>query len=98
MFNNNTSLKTLDFKCYFPALLDHRDKYIFNGDWRISLGRRRYLTYGAGIYYSGPNSEQETIWMPGPLNSPVNVKVGCLVDFLPVIVCILCETMGIYYI
>ena len=39
------------------------------------MGRLRYLTYGAEIYYSGPNAENETIWMPGPLNSPVEVKV-----------------------
>uniref|UniRef100_A0A7M5V8I3 A disintegrin and metalloproteinase with thrombospondin motifs 9 n=2 Tax=Clytia hemisphaerica TaxID=252671 RepID=A0A7M5V8I3_9CNID len=64
-----------DYDTNFLALLDHKERYIFNGDWRISLGRRRYWTYGTGIYYSGPNSENETIWMPGPLNSPVAVKI-----------------------
>jgi len=41
------------------------------------LGKRRYLTYGTGIYYSGPNAENETIWVPGPLKSPFEVKVSC---------------------
>ena len=59
----------------FLALLNQQRRYIFNGQWRVSLGRRKYFSYGTAVYYSGPNAENETISIPGKLTSSVEIRV-----------------------
>ena len=70
----------------YIALLDARRQYIFNGQWRVSLGKRRYNTYGTAVYYSGPNEVEENIIVPGIMKTSLEIrvkyKVACLLSDL----------------
>eukprot|EP00794_Sanderia_malayensis_P005938 gene5938-6628_t len=61
------------------ALMNFKGRYVFNGNYVIGLGSKKFVFNGQEIFYSGLNVVNETVWIPGKLKYPFTVhalKVG----------------------
>ncbi|XP_065066559.1 A disintegrin and metalloproteinase with thrombospondin motifs 9-like [Rhopilema esculentum] len=66
------------------ALLDHQMHYVFNGNYVLGLGKKKFVSNGHQVYYSGLDVVNETIWIPGKLRQPFVVHALAVGEHLPV--------------